>query len=204
MAIYHHNVFRLCGLKSSVPRQDYDFLSDREREYLNAPEQFDSQRAAELSYRIRQKTAAALDDLELLRSTAEVWDKTEPVISTTFVCVFTADDAGPDAFDCSSTKELDPAVFNPETLDEWYSKTPSGWIVSGGRTPGSERMLAVCPDCRSRAVDWFEETGRIPCGKPGHRTHEPHSDPYEECRLSLPLTDEEHLRPHDIPLNGDR
>ena len=185
-----------------MPRQGYNFLSDREREYLNSPDQFDSQRAAELSYRIRQKTVAAVDDLELLRATAKVWDKTEEIATSEFVCWFTQPDAGPDAFDCSSTIEIDGAVFVSESLDETLTVTPDGWLFP--RQKPGEIRFGVCPDCRKRAVEWFKETGRVPCGARGHRTHEPHSASYEECRVTLPLTDEEHLRPKETIGTGER
>lgn len=180
-----------------MPRSDYDFLSEREREYLKAPDEVDSQRAAEISYRIRQKAAAAREDLELLRDTAKVWDKTSEYFTTEFVCRFTHPDAGPESFDCSNTVQIDKAVFTSESLDEMLMDRPNGWVLPDD-PPGTDKQYGVCPECRERAIKWLRETGRVPCGKEGHRTHKPHSEPYEECVAALPLTRKESLRPNEI------
>lgn len=180
-----------------MPRANYNFLSEREREFLENPDSFTTQRAAEISYRIRQKTTTVKEDLELLRDTAEVWDKTSGFDSAKFVCRFTQSDAGPESFDCSNSIKMDPAVLISESLDETVRRNPEGWIVNNNVFAG-DSVFAVCPECHERAIEWMEETGRVPCGTSGHRTHKPNSEPYNECKAAIPLTDEELYQPNEI------
>jgi len=109
-----------------MPTSEYSFLSETQREYLNNPDDFDSQRSAELSYRIRQKYKSVKDDLELLEDTVEVWDKLEERNPATLECGFNFEVAGPDGFGgCEHTLDLKPIGYFGELSG---ASNPQGFI----------------------------------------------------------------------------
>jgi len=185
-----------------MPTSEYSFLSETQREYLNNPDDFDSQRSAELSYRIRQKTSEVVTDIELLRNTAPVWETfdIEPQ-SATLHCLFSVEDAGPEEFNCDASEEIEYSVVYSESLNERIDLPVEGWVNTPRERLGMEttgEVYAACEDCYQQAKEWYQQHQTMPCGRAGHRTHEPHSNPYGSCKAYLPVPNTEVNHPNDL------
>lgn len=186
-----------------MPSSDYEFLSDRQREYLQNPDDFDSQRSAELSYRIRQKISAIQEDFELLRDTVPSWDKTETIFSVVLKCHFRHEHAGPAEFGgCDNTRVIDDWIVDPEslkfnwetTVDDWDIRDNYGISTADDADPVDEQVIGTCPECLSQAFDYACRNGTVPCYgnlRDSHPpSHEPGSKAFNNCGL-LALTDEQ-------------
>lgn len=58
-----------------MPSNDFNLLSDREREYLENPNSFDSQTKAEIRYRLRSKWDNIVEDMKILKENRNLWKK---------------------------------------------------------------------------------------------------------------------------------
>lgn len=179
-----------------MPKADYEFLSDRQREYLQNPDDFDSQRSAELAYRIRQKYAATLEDFELLYETPALWDKTEHEISAVLTCHYEWPKAGPSDFGgCENEENLDPFWVKGELSEADQRMAPPGWTVADMNPPAPFPSpidpKGICPDCREKAREYARTHGTVPCQGGKHSAHRVGSDQFKSCYDRLALTGQE-------------
>jgi len=178
-----------------MPTSEYSFLSETQREYLNNPDDFDSQRSAELSYRIRQKYKSVKSDIELLHESPEVWDKMTDGMPVTLKCKFRSD-RGPENFGaCQNTVDVDPIRQVGELSEESIERElDNGWVsIEDMRTGDTERRhwSGVCPSCHDKAREYARERGTVPCSGFNCTAHKPDSDPFNECYGNLALTDDD-------------
>jgi hypothetical protein len=179
-----------------MPTSDYSFLSDTQREYLENPDAFDSQRSAELAYRIRQKYQAVSEDLELLHESPEAWDKMEDGKPVRLECAFQYTDSGPHEFgECDNTLKI-PAIrkYGKLSGDIIECELDNGWIRANPTMMGSvdrTEWSAVCPSCHEQAVEHAREHGSVPCPHSDCTTHRAGSNIFNEHREALALTEED-------------
>jgi hypothetical protein len=175
-----------------MPKAEYNFLSERQREYLKNPDDFDSQRSAELAYRIRQKYAAAREDFDLLHEKPAVWDKKKHEISTVVTCGYQWEKCGPDEFGgCENTQEVDPIFFKGESGAEQWLPVP-GWKEPDMLGIGNNETAVIsCPESREKAREYAREHGTVPCTMPKHTSHRVGSKAFKSCYEVLALTGED-------------
>jgi hypothetical protein len=155
-----------------MTNSDYSFLSDREREYLENPEAFDSAQAAEISQRIRNKYEPARRGIHTLNENAKLWDKTGSTSDVEFKCRFhkSMGGGGPKGFgECDSIQVVEEYYWQGELSESSVFDPPRDW---GVRTSflGNEHY-GVCPDCRSQAKEHVREHGTVPCTESSHTAH---------------------------------
>jgi len=178
-----------------MPNSEYSFLSDRQREFLNDPDSFDSQRAAELSYRIRRKYESADEGMQLLHEHAEVWDKMSASQSAVVECVFSWG-GGPEQFEqCDSSVVVDAYLVKGATTGVWVEQTPDGWAnvpiygnEGNDNSRADMRTWAVCPECRSQAREYVRQHGAVPCTDARHNAHRVGSSQFKKCSRNVALT----------------
>lgn len=184
-----------------MPKSNYSFLSDKQREYLENPDQFSSQRSAEISYRIRQKYKSVQDDLELLEDTVDAWDKLEEGYPIILECSFEYDISGPDGFGgCENTLDLNPIGHYGKLSGARVRRVPDiDWIrlrASGlfDTKNANDRIVyrGFCPMCQQKAHEYAREHGTVPCSHRKHTAHRPDSNVFNECydKGNIPLSDE--------------
>lgn len=185
-----------------MPKSDYSFLSDTQLEYLKNPDQFNSQRSAEISYRIRQKYKSVKDDFELLEDTVEVWDKLEERNPATLECGFKYEVGGPDGFGgCEHTLDLKPIGYFGELSGVRVRRVPDiDWIRIRGTALGDYQdgvyrtfYTGFCSTCQQKAHEYAREHGTVPCSHSKHTAHRPDSNVFNECyeKGNIPLSDED-------------
>jgi hypothetical protein len=155
-----------------MPISDYSFLSDRQREYLENPESFDSQRAAEISYRIRKKYESARQGMSTLYEHAELWDKKGRSETVELKCAFhpSMGDAGPAGFgECDTIEVVDEYTWEAQVSGALVVDPPGGWFLPD--EPASEFQFGVCPECRRKAKEHVRAHGTVPCTEGNHTAH---------------------------------
>lgn len=109
---------------------EYDFLSERQREFLENPDEFNSQRSAELAYRIRCKCEAAREDFELLHETPFARDKIEYKHSAELACTHGPDERGPTEFGgCDNRRVVDQFMIKGSLSQAYQQLSVPGWNV---------------------------------------------------------------------------
>lgn len=197
-----------------MPRQGYNLLSERQREYLEDPDGFVDKhgagRAADVRYAIRERYDAVRDDLDLLEEMIFEWDTYRTEYRTVVEC------RGCGGLDSDyAAGEWQPV---PEIVTDRGGRErdePEGWVIPPrslvGEAVSSDHYPDVdwdeclvnllrgwCPDCRpdDDVVDRAVESGLIPCWKDrdGHPDrHEIGGDAAAECirHRNVPLTNDE-------------
>jgi len=189
-----------------MSESDYNFLSDREREFVSDPDSFDNQRAAEVSHQIRRKYESMMEDRRLLNTHPDVWDEPRMIESAVVECVFCPSSpfsGGPEQFQqCKNSVIVDSYGFRGAVSGAYWRQTPDGWVEVRDWRPQNDddradvRAYAVCPECRSQAREYVRQHGTVPCLAAGHDAHHVGSTEFIECSefLTLAVVDLRKLR----------
>ncbi|SNR61595.1 hypothetical protein SAMN06266787_10694 [Halorubrum ezzemoulense] len=207
-----------------MPSKKFNLLSEREREYLENPDNFDSQTAAEIRYRLRTKWEEIEKDTTLLKNNLDKWTKDQ--ISDVIVIV---------CGECENrtwTIETKPSHANFQNRSD--IEIPDGWVIpqkSGKQwvhpqeikeyfgedddysnlpiDVGNESVFdqlyslldycdnsiskkhGYCPNHgdKSIVIKKAKKTGRVKCRNDDCNTHRIGSEPYEDHRRYIPLSD---------------
>lgn len=167
-----------------MPSKDYSFLSDRERDYLRNPDDYEGQESSNIAYRIRQKRKQVQEDFELLEESIPAWDVVEREGSDCeIVCKR-----------CGDTEERKSAHYRHTGGDailhgiDWIRWDVSGWPI--------DSVPCYCPDCwteaREKGREMAREKARVPCFVKGHNYHKITSEPVNDCLgAGVPFGEEE-------------
>jgi hypothetical protein len=158
-----------------MTNSDYSLLSDREREYLENPEAFDSAQAAEISQRIRNKYEPARRGIHTLNENAKLWDKTGSTSDVEFKCRFhkSMGGGGPKGFgECDSIQVVEEYHWVGKMSASGVFKPPREWDLRLSRSSWLDHeQFGVCPDCRSKAKEHVRKHGTVPCTESSHTAH---------------------------------
>lgn len=100
-----------------MPSTDYQWLTNRERRFLDDPDQFDQQTQSEIRYRLRRKYAGTVEAMDRLEDDPDLWDKKVRTGDATVKCQ-----------DCEATRsaplyEYEQTGEDTVRIDDWQTVT---------------------------------------------------------------------------------
>jgi hypothetical protein len=110
-----------------MPSKKFDLLSERERKYLQDPDSFDAQTAADIRYRLRGKWESIEEDTRMMEDTVDQWAKE--------VLINDSSSSYPHAFiqcrSCAEWKMEKTYTWSHIDTTEYHLQEQEDWKVEG-------------------------------------------------------------------------